>query len=125
MTRGQLTISCSPMYAGKRAALLEHPVCAQAQGLRVSFLKPAFYTRSGTYRIPAHDSPSLSVAPVAVLPELRSPEIPCGAQAMPLDEVQFMAAPQIGGDAVDGSACCCRSRLMWSPASAWTGRAPV
>jgi hypothetical protein len=31
---------------------------------------------------------------------------------MLMDEVQFMAAPQFGGDAVDGFVCCYWSGLM-------------
>jgi thymidine kinase len=102
MARGQLTVFCGPMFAGKSTALLEQTALAQARGLRVRLLKPAFDTRRGASHVTTHGGLSMEAMPVAALPELGPPEISRDTQMVLLDEVQFMEAPRFGGDALEG-----------------------
>ncbi|KAA2212877.1 thymidine kinase [Teichococcus oryzae] len=102
MARGQLTVFCGPMFAGKSTALLEQAAHARARGLRARLLKPAFDTRRGAGRLTTHDGLSMEAAPVATLPGLGSPEIPHGTGTVLLDEIQFMESPSFDGDVVEG-----------------------
>jgi thymidine kinase len=90
------------MFAGKSTALLEHTARAQAQGRRVRLLKPGFDTRHGASRVTTHDGRSLPATPLAAMPVLGSPAMPHGTAVVLLDEVQFMEAPQFGGDVIAG-----------------------
>jgi thymidine kinase len=90
------------MFAGKSTALLEQTARAQAQGLSANLLKPGFDTRHGVSQVTTHDGRSLPATPLAAMPVLGSPAMPHGTAVVLLDEMQFMEAPQFGGDVIAG-----------------------
>jgi thymidine kinase len=90
---GLLLLMTGPMFAGKSSALIAH---AASQGDDVLVLKPAFDVRSGSDLVSSRDGTTMRALSIS--------EWPAGAEranALVIDEVQFMVGPHYRGDIVD------------------------
>lgn len=97
--RGRLEVILGPMFSGKSTGLLERLADASRRGLICVPLKPAFDVRYHPGRIVSHDGLSSEAMPISEWPVL-GPR----AEAVFVEEAQFLEEPHFRGDAVAGIA---------------------